>query len=303
MYNGLEGEVRGLNTVKEYAYAKVNLYLDVVGRRPDGFHDIKTVMQSVALADVLTVSESAAPAPSVALTLKGNARLPTDTQNLAVKAAYAYMKHAGLSRRIHITLDKKIPIGAGLGGGSSDAAATLRAMNRLFGKMLSERVLLELAASIGSDVPFCLLGGTALCEGRGERVMRLSLPRALYFVIGSSGEHISTPTAYAALDGIYSFFDGSVPFGKTHLCDALSRFLKDDGDLPTLYNIFEEAILPECPSAAAIREKLLTLGAISALMSGSGPSVFGIFEDEISAKNAADALNALGYRATFAKSV
>ena len=199
--------------VTEKAYAKINLYLDVISRREDGFHDIKTVMHSISLFDELTVTYKPSPITNVRLRLKGSRFLPTDDKNLAVRAAVLYLDALKKNADIEITLKKKIPIAAGLAGGSSDAAATLRAMNRLFDKAFTERALYKMAASLGSDVPYCLYGKTALCEGRGEIITKLPDTMKLNIVVAVANEHVSTPRAYSALDGIFSSFDGSVSTG------------------------------------------------------------------------------------------
>ena len=288
-----------MKAIKETAYAKINLILDVVGKRSDGFHDIETVMHAVSLCDELTVTVAPSREASVTLELVGERRLPTDDRNIAVKAAKLYISRAGISDSVRISLNKNIPIAAGLAGGSTDAAAVLRALNRLYGKRLSDKALLSLAAELGSDVPFCLLGGTALCRGRGERIERLPDVCGLNVVIAiADGEHVSTPTAYSSLDAIYSDFDGSVKRAGEARAKALIDSIKGARiDASALYNIFEEAILPECAGASAIKARMLELGALASLMSGSGPSVFGIFDTEEAAKAAESDLIARGYRA------
>ena len=291
-------------SIKEYAYAKINLYLDVVSRRDDGFHDIKTVMHTISLADKITVSVARSKFPCVTLTVLGQPRLPTDSRNLAVKAAELFLESTFISADVKIRLDKNIPIAAGLAGGSSDAAAVLRAMNRAFKRPLTEKRLLELAAQLGSDVPYCLLGGTALCYGRGELIERLDENLGLYLVVAVADEHVSTPAADAELDAIYSDF-------KVPRCDnseaALDAVLSSvhSGVMTDfeLFNIFENAIFKTCNGAESIKAQMLELGATHSLMSGSGPSVFGIFENEAAAVSAASEFQKNGIRAYFAKSV
>ena len=293
-----------MRAVKEQAYAKINLFLDVVAKRDDGFHDIKTVMHTVSLADTLTVSATPSKTPTVLLSANSGVWLPTDKKNLAVAAAYAFMKRAGISAKIEITLDKKIPIGAGLAGGSSDAAATLRAMNKLFGRPFTQKALLSIGAQLGSDVPYCIQGGTAYCEGRGEQITRLKSPGKLYTVVAISGEYVSTPAAYTSLDKLYSDFNGSKRSEGGEMLDKmLSAISEGRVDTDCLYNIFEGVVLPTAEGARRIKEQLYELGASVALMSGSGPSVFGIFESEEQALSAQRALADSGYRAYFATSV
>ena len=293
-----------MRAVREKAYAKINLHLDVISRRTDGFHDIKTVMHSVSLYDDVTVTASPSPITSVRMSVKGARYLPTDEKNLAVRAALLYLQNAGLSANIDIRLDKRIPVSAGLAGGSSDAAATLRAMNKLFGRIFSDKALYRMAAELGSDVPFCLYGKTALCEGRGDIITKLPDTLKLNVVIAIANERVSTPAAYAELDREFSSFDGSVPTNGEEYYAALASNLKD-GVIPDsgLFNIFEKPVLKNCPEASRIKRLLLELGAYTTLMSGSGPSVYGLFTDEISASEASRQLNHQGFKTFVAKSI
>lgn len=289
-----------MNTVKELANAKINLYLDVVGRREDGFHDIKTVMHSVSLSDVLRISLVSHSTRSVRLSLVcDGVHLPTDSKNLAVSAAELFLSRASINASVNIELVKNIPIAAGLAGGSSDAAAVLRGMNRLFGRVFTTDMLLKLALEIGSDVPYCLLGKTALCEGRGEIITKLPEPNPLHLVIAIGDERVSTPTAYKALDVMYSNFTKPRDEGRyLRFASALQK-----GSLSGSYNIFEDVVLSECKKAEYLKERFLSLGAVSSLMSGSGPSVFGVFSDESSAKGVESLLRDEGFRAYYAVSV
>ena len=276
-------------TVHEKAYAKINLHLNVTAKRQDGFHDIETVMQTVSLCDELAVSLSPSDRAEAHLSVCG-ADLPTDRGNIALRTAELYLARSGKVGRVDISLVKRIPVAAGLAGGSADAAATLRALNGLFNSYFSESELLALAAELGSDVPFCLLGGRAVCRGRGELIEPIASPTDLHFVIArADGEQVSTPAAYRALDDMYSDFDGSVQSVAP--------------DLTELYNIFENAVLPTCFKAEILKKRMVELGATSSLMSGSGPSVFGLFEDESTARAAAEAISKEGARAYYAHSV
>ena len=291
-------------TVKERANAKVNLYLDVLSRREDGFHEIKTVMHSVMFGDEVSVTVVPSEKSSVKLNVIGNKFLPTDTKNIAVKAAYLFLERIGLSAEVSITLAKRIPVAAGLAGGSSDAAAVLRAMNKIYSKFFTVQALTDMAAGLGSDVVYCLYGKTALCEGRGERITRLPVSLDAYFVIAIANERVSTPQAYKTLDEYYSDFDGTVKTGGEAHYDLLIDSLKC-GEISHLgvFNAFEAPILKQCKGAAAIREKLTELGAKCAMMSGSGPAVFGVFDSFDKAKAACSALRAMRYKAYYAKSV
>ena len=290
-----------MQVVKERAYAKINLFLDVVGRRDDGFHEVKTVMHTISLSDTVTVSAALAKESTVTIKIKGSERLPVDMRNLAVRAAWLFLGRSGIVAGVEITLEKKIPIASGMAGGSTDAAAVLRGLNRIFGRPLAARALMSIASEIGSDVAYCLYGKTALCEGRGELISRLPVAPHLFVAVGVADEHVSTPAAYSALDGIYGDFSERADRREEirEFVEALSC-----GRVPNrLYNIFEDAVLPGCPNATRIKEKMYELGASHALMSGSGPSVFGVFPDIESAKAAADVLRSLGFSAFFAESV
>lgn len=290
-------------TIRERANAKINLYLDVLSKREDGFHDVKTVMHTVTFGDVVTVRCEPAEKTSVRMTIKGNKFLPTDSRNLAVRAAHLFLERAAMQAKVTIELTKRIPVAAGLAGGSTDAAAVLRALNKLCGRLFTFSALTQIAAELGSDVAYCLHGKTALCEGRGELITRIKCNIGYSFVIAIANEHVSTPAAYKAIDGVYSDFDGTVITGGeeryARLLDTLGEPYFDPSGL---FNVFERAVLPECPGAAKIKERLIELGAEAALMSGSGPSVFGIFRDFEEAKRACYALRKESYKAYYAKS-
>ena len=294
-----------MRAVKEFAYAKINLYLDVTGKRSDGFHDIETVMHTVSLSDTVTVEIAPSREAGVTMQIEGEHRLPADDKNIAVKAAKLYLSRAGIKERVNIILSKNIPIAAGLAGGSSDAAATLRALNRLYNRRFTDRMLLSLAAELGSDVPYCVGGGTALCRGRGELIERLPDLKNNSFVIAvAEGERVSTPAAYASLDNLYSDFDGSVSRNNEGYLERLLLGIKIGAlDADALYNVFESAVFKTCSGAEYLKSKMMELGAVASLMSGSGPSVFGVFDTEEQAKAAERELLSLGYRAYFAHSV
>ena len=292
-----------MRAVKENAYAKINLFLDVTAKRSDGYHDINTVMHSVSLFDSLTVTVAPSRVSSVSLRVVGNDRLVSDGKNLAVIAAKLYLERTAKTAEVTIKLLKNIPVAAGLAGGSTDAAATLRALNKLFGHYLSERALLELALELGSDVPYCLIGGTAVCTGRGEKITPTYNPH-LFAVIAVGDEYVSTPMAYSALDRLYSNFDGSCMRVGEKLYSNISSSLENKKiDTSSFYNIFEEVVFDVCPKSREIKSKMYSLGAVSALMSGSGPSVFGIFATKEEAESAKEQLRSCGIRAWYAETV
>lgn len=257
--------------ITESAFAKLNLTLDVLDRRPDGYHDLRSIMQTVSVRDDITLELDTHEPWRLECDREG---IPTDETNLAWQAAELYLqeldKHVdGL--RIHIT--KRIPAKAGLAGGSADAAAVLRALNRAFDAPLSLPALAELGARLGSDVPFCVLGGTALAEGRGERITQLPPAPQMTYVICKPELSLATPELYAQLDAI--------PIGERPNTTAMRAALQK-GDLEQigkqLCNVFEQVAIPAHPELNYIKSILMTYGAYGALMTGSGSAVFGIFD-------------------------
>ena len=289
-------------TITEKASAKINLYLDILGIRDDGFHEIETLMQTISLSDELifthTQVENSTDRLEVALVIDGNDALVRDERNLVIRAIREYEKHRPIGGKLDVILKKRIPTEAGLGGGSADAAATLRALNRLADEPLGDSALHDMASILGSDVPFCLRGGTCICRGRGELLSDAEPIKGLHLVVVNSGERVSTPKAYSALDSVFGDFT-RVP-GRIGVNTAYSCFKMGKYDP---FNIFEDVVLPACPLAKEAKEKLLSLGASMALMSGSGPTVFGIFEDENAAICASEALSAFGFCSFVAESI
>lgn len=292
-----------MNAVKEKAYAKINLYLDVTQKREDGFHEIKTVMHTVSLADEITViADRKGSTSQIRISIDGASFLPTDGRNLAVKAAKLFLDRTCNNASVTIKMKKNIPVAAGLAGGSSDAAAVLRAMNRIYGKPLGEKAMLSLAGELGSDVPYCLVGKTALCYGRGELMTRLPDLSGLTFLIVKIDEHVSTPVAYTELDRVFNDFkDEKIEDGRL---EALISSLKTGRlDYSCLYNIFEDAVFPIVPVSKSVKARLLSLGASAAMMSGSGPTVFGVFESREVAEMAKETLGKEGFASFVARSV
>ncbi len=276
----------------ENAYAKINLYLDVINKRADGFHDILSVMHTVSLCDRVKIEAITSDEREIRLSVIG-ADLPCDNRNIAYRAAEVYLDRSGVCSKINIEIEKNIPIGAGLAGGSTDAAATLRTLNRIYSR-LTEEELLKIAADLGSDVPFCLVGGSAICEGRGDIMTPVNIAEKS-FVIAIGEERVNTARAYGELDRLYSDFKDARPQ------DTIKAELMQSNDITTsLYNIFED-VAPD--GVNRLKTRLTELSAAYVLMSGSGPSVFGIFDTPEQARMAADILNNEGYTAYFAKSV
>lgn len=265
------------------AHAKINLFLDITGRLPNGYHTLTGVMQSVSLADRVTVEVSCAAIDEVHLSCSDPA-LPTDRGNLAFRAAELFLSETNgfarspLSVRIHI--EKHIPYPAGLAGGSTDAAAVLRGLNHLTGEPLSPDALEALGARLGADVPFCIRGGTCITEGIGDILTPCPALLACDILIACAGEGVSTPEAYRALDTAFGGFAENLY--RPHL-DELDRLLVSlgDGSLHGVgehsFNLFESVILPRHSTAGRLLDKLRASGALCARMSGSGPSVFGLF--------------------------
>ncbi len=265
--------------------AKINLFLEITGKREDGYHTIESVMQKIALCDRLQVDLS----EGAGITFSSNDRtLPRGEKNLAVRAAAAYLAAAGLSRRVEIFLYKKIPVAAGMGGGSADAAGVLSAMDSLIGA-LGREALASLALSLGADVPFCLFHSAALCRGVGEEFTPCrGLPDCHIAVARHRREAVSTRGAYALIDRL-----SYRPASSDALRRALARGSLDG--VSEGINRFEEAILPLCPRAAEAKAVFRSQGALLSLMSGSGPSVFGLFREKERAESACAALREKGY--------
>ena len=267
-----------MKSIVEIGYAKINLHLDIVGRSEDGYHAVETVMQSISLADTVTLSAREDREITVRCDREG---VPTDARNLAVRAAQLYMDKLGMHRGVHIDIEKHIPMAAGMAGGSADAAATLRAINRLFGEPMDVSALCTLGAQLGADVPFCIVGGTAYADGRGDCLHDFPAMPDCGIVAACGTEGVSTPWAYHLLDETYSNFDGTryTPRSLDGLRDAMRR-ADASAVAKQMYNVFEAPILAERPEATAIRQEMLDGGALGAMMSGSGPSIFGIFSDD-----------------------
>ena len=266
------------------APAKLNLTLDVLGRREDGYHDLKMVMQSITLADRLTLRPGRAPGIQVSSSFHF---LPTGEKNLAGKAAVCFYQALGRpARDLDISITKHVPVCAGMAGGSSDAAAVLRALNRLEGDPFSPEGLAHVGEAVGSDVPYCVLGCTALAQGRGEVLTPLSPLPHCWVVACKPDFPVSTPELFARID--------SCRIRRRPDADGLMAAL-EQGDLMEvarrMYNVFED-VLPERQLArvADIKNTLIQQGALGANMSGTGPTAFGLFSSQSQAQAAYDVL-------------
>ncbi len=287
--------------MKTSAFAKINLYLDVLARRADGFHDIKSVMQSVSLCDVISCERSTR-VGKISLECSDSS-LSCGEDNLAYRAAKLFFEHYGIDAGVELYIEKNIPISAGLAGGSTDAAATLVILNEMFGCDASTHELCMLGARLGSDVPFCIVGGTCAALGRGEELDVLFSELVLELVIAKAGEGISTPAAYGMLDERFGA-DLAEDFGSLEAV-ASAMCLEDELALSrSLHNTFESVILERHEPARLAKEYMLSSdGCRAALLSGSGPAVFGIYADRSSACRAADELTRRGYTALACTSV
>ena len=274
-----------MKRIDEKAWAKLNISLDVMGSLPDGYHEMRMVMQSISLCDDLNLSLN----DSGQIRLRTNfGFLPTDGRNIAVKAAQTFFAAAGMEGQgLDITLKKRIPVCAGMGGGSSDAAAVLRGLNKLCGTAFSPAQLEQLARRLGSDVPFCVRGGTQLATGRGDDLQILpSLPDCA-IVVCKPRFAISTPELFRHIDG-----------RKSHIhpdTDGIVNALQG-GELAEIcrrmYNVFEDVLPRKYAGISLIKSQLLDLGAMGTVMTGTGSAVYGIFSEEAAASAAHAALSA-----------
>lgn len=255
------------------AYAKLNLYLDITGKRSDGYHLLETVMQSIDLCDIVTIKMS----DRVGATTVGcsDPKIPDGKKNICFKAANYFYTAARRYPASEIFIEKRVPCASGLGGGSADAAAVITGLNTLMGEPLNRSQLLNVAARTGADVPFCVVGGTKLCRGVGDEIRNeVEIPERVYLVV--------MPDFLCDTHGAYVIYDED-PLPQRN---ALKRFLKAGEGFPkVMYNVF--GALYENEKINGIIEKLKALGAEGASLTGSGSAVFGVFKDEQSAAEAA----------------
>ncbi|MBE6531123.1 MAG: 4-(cytidine 5'-diphospho)-2-C-methyl-D-erythritol kinase [Ruminococcaceae bacterium] len=283
------------------AYAKINLHLDVTSRLDNGYHEVSTVMQSVSLCDEVTVGLCEDGGISISCDVDW---LPTDSRNLAWRAADLFFERCGFRKGVRIKIVKRIPAAAGLAGGSTDAAAVLLALNALCGYPIDRAELLGLAAKLGADLPFCVAGGVKYADGFGEKLHAFPKIPHCYLVIAVGREGVSTPWAYKMLDERYGGFEDDRYLPRSLSGLRLAVELGDIAELSkNIYNIFESVIEPERAEVTHIKRELLESGAVGAMMSGSGPSVFGMFESESDARRAAESLREKGISAFAAEPV
>ncbi|MBH1942066.1 4-(cytidine 5'-diphospho)-2-C-methyl-D-erythritol kinase [Mobilitalea sibirica] len=267
-----------MNSITMKAYAKINLGLDVLRKREDGYHDVSMIMQTVSLYDTLTFRKSR----KRDITLKTNLPyLPSDQKNIVYKAIELFKNTFHISEGIHATIYKRIPVAAGLAGGSSDAAAALKGLNTLYRTGLTLKELMELGVTLGADVPYCLLMGTALSEGIGEILTPLGPMPSCNILLVKPDLNVSTKYVYENL-----VLDHTVPHPD------IPSMLKaiEHGDLAelivTMGNILETVTVKEYPVINHIKNDMINNGALTSLMSGSGPTVFGIYDNPATAEKA-----------------
>jgi len=258
--------------IYEKAPAKINLILDALRKREDGFHEVEMIMTMVDLADRLEME----PLSRDQIIISSQVGyIPLDEKNLAFQAAQLIKERYGVKQGVYIHLDKKIPVAAGLAGGSSDAAATLRGLNRLWKLGISEEELCQLGAELGSDVPFCVTGGTSIATGRGEKLERIANPPQCWVVLAKPPINVSTADVYGRF---------RVNKVDKHPSVATMRAALEAGSFTgmcaSLGNVLEQVTLNLYPEVRQLKESMIRLGADGVLMSGSGPTVFGLVSKE-----------------------
>lgn len=272
------------------AYAKINLGLDVLRKREDGYHEVKMIMQSISLSDTLRLQKLS----DDTIRLQGDgeavdADVPLDETNLVYKAIHLLKEEFQIKEGINATLSKRIPVAAGMAGGSTDAAAAFKGMNQLFSLGLSEQELCERAVKLGADIPYCIMGGTALSEGIGEKLTPLPKLPDCWILIAKPPINVSTGFVYGNL---------KVQELNSHPdIDGMVQAIYDknlSGVVERLGNVLETVTIPAYPIITEIKELMVKHGAEASLMSGSGPTVFGIFINEESAAQAGEVIRSAG---------
>lgn len=260
------------------ALAKINLGLDVVRRREDGYHEVRMVMQTINLYDRLDIVKTKEPGISIKTNISF---LPVNKNNLIYKAGKLLMDEFGITEGVSVKLNKRIPIAAGMAGGSTDAAAMMYGINKLFDLGLSRKALMERGVKIGADVPYCIMRGTALAEGIGEELTQLSPMVRCPILIAKPSISVSTKFVYQNL----KLDENTVHPDIDKLVEDIRK--KDLGKIASdMGNVLETVTIPNYPVIAEIKDRMLQSGAVNSMMSGSGPTVFGIFDDEETARKA-----------------
>lgn len=266
--------------------AKINLGLDVLGTREDGYHEVRMIMQSVYLYDKILLRKKAEPG----IALKSNLSfLPDDDKNIAWKAADLLIREFSLEGGIAIKLEKHIPVAAGLAGGSSNAAAVLFGMNRMYRLGLSTEELMERGVKLGADVPYCIRRGTMLAEGIGEKLTDLAVPPDCTVLLAKPPVNVSTKLVYQALDALEEWkhpdIDGVISGIASGNLEKMAA---------SMGNVLEQVTIPQYPVIEELKQVMKEYGALNAMMSGSGPTVFGLYTEKRQAQKARDQIRSLG---------
>ncbi len=275
-----------MKKIIEPAYAKINLGLDIIGKREDGYHEVSMIMQSIALSDEIIITPLEEAHSDGRIEISTNITgLSCGADNLAHKAAMLLAQQAGIIPNVHLSLNKQIFLAAGLAGGSADAAAVLRGLNKLWQLRLSTTELERLAAKLGSDVPFCIEGGTALATGRGELLTKLEeLPKAIIVLAKPRNLEVSTAHVYQHYDHGRVVQAPCIWQLREHLKEGMHALM------PYMGNVLETVTIPMHPVIASVKAAMLSAGADFALMSGSGPTVFALVPNHEAAENVLAAL-------------
>lgn len=268
------------------ANAKINLGLDVIRKRPDGYHEVRMIMQMLSLHDQVTIEKTETPGIQLSTNLSF---LPGDERNIAYRAARQMQERFDLPGGVRIRIEKRIPVAAGMAGGSTDCAAVLRGMNSLYGLALDRQALMDIGVKLGADVPYCIMGGTALSEGIGEILTAAGPMPMCHILVAKPSFSVSTKEVYGGLklDRLkeHPDIDGILEALETgDLCGVTKR----------LANVLETVTISWHPEIGTIKKLMLDHGAMGALMSGSGPTVFGIFDSRSSAEEAASVIRNSG---------
>ncbi|MHB8066079.1 MAG: 4-(cytidine 5'-diphospho)-2-C-methyl-D-erythritol kinase, partial [Ruminiclostridium sp.] len=258
-------------------HAKINLSLDVLSKREDGYHNLQMIMQTIQLHDTISIHEI----PSGVEIKCAAPYVPNNSSNIAYKAAEAMINKFKLDAGVSIVIDKKIPVAAGLAGGSTDAAAVIRGINTLFKLGIEQNELMQIGKTIGADVPYCIMGGTVLAEGIGEKLTKLTQLGKIPIILIKPRIGVSTPWVYKSLnlDKVIERPNNEILISAMENRDI--RFIAEN-----MSNVLESVTLVKYPIIGKIKKNLIEKGALGSMMSGSGPTVFGIFEDEKKAKSA-----------------
>ena len=270
------------------APAKINIGLDVLRRREDGYHEVRMIMQSIRLFDRLTLTKTSKPG----INLHTNLRfLPVNEDNLVYRSAKLLMEEFSIEGGVDIQLDKRIPVAAGMAGGSTDAASCMLAMNDLYELGLSKKSLMKRGVTLGADIPFCILKGTALSEGIGEKLSTIPKTPDCFILVAKPGIHVSTKFVYTNLvldeQTVHPDIDSMINAMKENNLTGLCSYIG---------NVLETVTIPAHPEIAEIKKCMIENGALGSLMSGSGPTVFGIFDDWDKANFAREKCRALPYK-------